>query len=215
MSRPLKSTAPASLITSSKPSRKTSQPQPCRQKRQPRSRPSMTSNEFRWRTLRILFADKREESQYTTHKQTQSANFAAYQVEAQTSVGVAGAEALGEMGAAGGTSVGLGESGSMNMAGLAAGHGHRWRNRSKPSRRNQQRDARRINADAQYHATAPASKHLLYRSRNNTARPSFPRRPPATQDNRRTKTSNPCLDAGHGSMGAGRDHPRAQVALLH
>ena len=64
---------------------------------------------------------QREESQYTTHKQTQSANFAAYQVEAQTSVGVAGAEALGEMGAAGGTSVGLGESGSMNMAGLAAG----------------------------------------------------------------------------------------------
>lgn len=64
---------------------------------------------------------QREEGQYAAHKQTQSAHFAAYQVEAQTSVGIAGAEALGKMGAAGGTSVGLGESGGMNMAGLAAG----------------------------------------------------------------------------------------------
>ena len=64
---------------------------------------------------------QREEGQYAAHKQTQSAHFAAYQVEAQTSVGIAGAEALGKMGAVGGTSVGLGESGGMNMAGLAAG----------------------------------------------------------------------------------------------
>lgn len=45
-------------------------------------------------TLRI----QREESQYATHKQTQSANIGAYQIEAQTTIGVAGAEALGKMG---------------------------------------------------------------------------------------------------------------------
>ena len=64
---------------------------------------------------------QREESQYATHKQTQSGNFAAYQVEAQTTVGVSGAEALGKMGSTGGTSVNLGESSGMNMAGLVAG----------------------------------------------------------------------------------------------
>lgn len=63
---------------------------------------------------------QREESQYATHKQTQSGNFAAYQVEAQTTVGVSGAEALGKMGSTGGTSVNLGESSGMNMAGLVA-----------------------------------------------------------------------------------------------
>ncbi len=64
---------------------------------------------------------QREESQYATHKQTQSANFAAYQVESQTTVGVSGAEALGKMGSGGGTSVNLGESGGLNIAGIAAG----------------------------------------------------------------------------------------------
>ena len=46
-------------------------------------------------TLRI----QREEGQYAQHKQTQTTNYAAYQVEAQKEVGVAGANALGQMGA--------------------------------------------------------------------------------------------------------------------
>ena len=44
---------------------------------------------------------QREEGQYAQHKQTQSANLGAFQVEKQTEVGVAGAEALGKMGANG------------------------------------------------------------------------------------------------------------------
>lgn len=65
----------------------------------------------------------REEGQYRVHKQTQTANFPAYQVEAQTTVGVAGAEALGHMGenGAAGISLGGGGNGSMDMAGIAAG----------------------------------------------------------------------------------------------
>lgn len=46
-------------------------------------------------TLRI----QREEGQYAQHMHTQSVNIAAYQVEKQAEVGVAGAEALGQMGA--------------------------------------------------------------------------------------------------------------------
>lgn len=66
---------------------------------------------------------EREEGQYRVHKQTQTANFPAYQVEAQTTVGVAGAEALGHMGenGAAGISLGGGGNGSMDMAGIAAG----------------------------------------------------------------------------------------------
>ena len=41
---------------------------------------------------------QREEGQYAKRKQAQTSNFAAYQTEAQTQVGVAGAEALGKMG---------------------------------------------------------------------------------------------------------------------
>lgn len=59
-------------------------------------------------TLRV----QREESQYAQHKATQSANFAAFQVEKQAEVGVAGAEALGQMGANGAGNVNLGEGGS-------------------------------------------------------------------------------------------------------
>ena len=64
-----------------------------------------------------------EEGQYRVHKQTQTANFPAYQVEAQTTVGVAGAEALGHMGENGAAGINLGGSGNggMNMAGIAAG----------------------------------------------------------------------------------------------
>ena len=45
-------------------------------------------------TLRI----QREEAQYAQHKQTQTANIAAYQVETQAEVGIASAQALGRMG---------------------------------------------------------------------------------------------------------------------
>lgn len=58
-------------------------------------------------TLRI----QREESQYAQHKATQSANIGAFQVEKQTEVGVAGAEALGKMGANGAGSIDLGSDG--------------------------------------------------------------------------------------------------------
>lgn len=66
---------------------------------------------------------EREEGQYRVHKQTQTANFPAYQVEAQTTVGVAGAEALGHMGENGAADISLGGGGNggMDMAGIAAG----------------------------------------------------------------------------------------------
>lgn len=71
---------------------------------------------------------QRDEGQYAQHKQTQTVNFAAYQTEAQTQVGVAGAEALGQMGANGAGGVDLGGSGSgvgfnpaAMMAGMAVG----------------------------------------------------------------------------------------------
>ncbi len=58
-------------------------------------------------TLRI----QREEGQYAQHMHTRSANFGAYQVEKQAEVGVAGAEAFGQMGANGAGSVNLGSDG--------------------------------------------------------------------------------------------------------
>ena len=66
---------------------------------------------------------EREEGQYRVRKQTQTANFPAYQVEAQTTVGVSGAEALGHMGenGAAGINLGGGGNGGMDMAGIAAG----------------------------------------------------------------------------------------------
>ena len=51
---------------------------------------------------------QREEGQYAQHKQTQSVNIGAFQVEKQAEVGVAGANALGQMGANGAGSVDLG-----------------------------------------------------------------------------------------------------------
>ncbi len=68
-------------------------------------------------TLRI----QREESQYAQHKQTQSANFAAFQVEKQAEVGVAGANALGQMGANGAGGVDLGGNSGFNPASMMAG----------------------------------------------------------------------------------------------
>lgn len=70
-------------------------------------------------TLRM----QREEAQYAQHKQTQSANFAAFQTEKQAEVGVAGAEALGKMGAngAGGINIGDGGSAGFNPAAMMAG----------------------------------------------------------------------------------------------
>lgn len=68
-------------------------------------------------TLRI----QREEGQYAQHKQTQTANFAAFQVEKQAEVGVAGATALGQMGANGAGNVDLGGGGDgFNMAAMMA-----------------------------------------------------------------------------------------------
>ena len=68
-------------------------------------------------TLRI----QREEGQYAQHKQTQTANLGAFQVEKQAEVGVAGAQALGQMGANGAGDVNLGGGGdSFNMAAMMA-----------------------------------------------------------------------------------------------
>lgn len=69
---------------------------------------------------------QREEGQYAMHKQTQSANIGAFQVEKQAEVGVAGAEALGHMGENGAGSVDLGNGGTgfnpaAMMAGMAVG----------------------------------------------------------------------------------------------
>ena len=64
---------------------------------------------------------QREEGQYAMHKQTQTANIGAFQVEKQAEVGVAGAQALGQMGANGAGDVSLGGSGeSFNMATMMA-----------------------------------------------------------------------------------------------
>ena len=70
-------------------------------------------------TLRI----QREEGQYAQHKATQTANIGAFQVEKQAEVGVAGAEALGQMGANGAGDINLGGGGDgsgFNMAAMMA-----------------------------------------------------------------------------------------------
>lgn len=71
---------------------------------------------------------QREEGQYAQHKQTQSSNIGAFQVEKQTEVGIAGAEALGHMGENGAGGVDLGGNGggvgfnpAAMMAGMAVG----------------------------------------------------------------------------------------------
>lgn len=64
---------------------------------------------------------QREEGQYSMHKQTQTQNIGAFQVEKQTEVGVAGAQALGEMGANGAGDINLGGNGEgFNMAAMMA-----------------------------------------------------------------------------------------------
>ena len=64
-----------------------------------------------------------KEDQYARHKQTQSANLAAYQTEAAEHVGVAGAKGLGKMGAggAGNMNGGGGFNPAAMMAGMAMG----------------------------------------------------------------------------------------------
>lgn len=69
---------------------------------------------------------QREEGQYATHKQTQTANIGAFQVEKQAEVGIAGANALGQMGSNGAGGVDLGGGGmgfnpAAMMAGMAVG----------------------------------------------------------------------------------------------
>ena len=74
-------------------------------------------------TLRI----QREEGQYAMHMQSGTANLGAYQIEKQTEVGIAGAEALGKMGANNAGSVNLGDGGGIGfnpaamMTGIAVG----------------------------------------------------------------------------------------------
>ena len=68
-------------------------------------------------TLRI----QREEAQYAQHKQTQTANLGAFQMEKQAEVGVAGAQALGHMGANGAGDVDLGGNAGFNPAAMMAG----------------------------------------------------------------------------------------------
>lgn len=63
---------------------------------------------------------QREEGQYAMHKQTQTANIGAFQIEKQTEVGVAGAQALGQMGANGAGDVNLGGGDGFNMAAMMA-----------------------------------------------------------------------------------------------
>ena len=64
---------------------------------------------------------QREEAQYAQHKATETANLSAFQVEKQAEVGVAGAEALGKMGANGAGNVNLGSGGDgFNMAAMMA-----------------------------------------------------------------------------------------------
>ena len=70
-------------------------------------------------TLRI----QREEGQYAQHMHTRTANFGAFQVEKQAEVGVAGAQALGQMGANGAGDVNIGGGGDgtgFNMAAMMA-----------------------------------------------------------------------------------------------
>lgn len=68
-------------------------------------------------TLRI----QREEAQYAQHMQTRSSNLEAYKVEKQAAVGIAGAEALGNMANNGATEMSGGTGGGMNPVGIMTG----------------------------------------------------------------------------------------------
>ena len=64
---------------------------------------------------------QREEGQYAQRKATQTANIGAFQIEKQAEVGVAGAEALGNMGSNGAGDVNFGGNGDgFNMAAMMA-----------------------------------------------------------------------------------------------
>ena len=64
---------------------------------------------------------QREEGQYAQHKATQTANIGAFQAEKQAEVGIAGATALGQMGANGISDVNFGSgSNGFNMAAMMA-----------------------------------------------------------------------------------------------
>ena len=64
---------------------------------------------------------QREESQYAQHKQTQTMNIGAFQIEKQAKVGIAGAEALGQMGTNGAGDINLdSNSGGFNLASAMA-----------------------------------------------------------------------------------------------
>ena len=69
-------------------------------------------------TLRI----QREEAKYAQHMHTRTTNIGAYQTEKQTEVGVAGANALGQMGANGAGDINFGGGGmdGLNMAAIMA-----------------------------------------------------------------------------------------------
>ena len=58
---------------------------------------------------------QREESQYAQHMATRSTNIGAYQIQKQAEVGVAGANALGQMGSNGAGSVDMGNGGGMGF----------------------------------------------------------------------------------------------------
>lgn len=64
---------------------------------------------------------QREEGQYAQHKQTQSSNLGAFQIEKQAEVGIAGADALGQMGSTGSGTVSLGGDAGFNPAAMMAG----------------------------------------------------------------------------------------------
>lgn len=68
-----------------------------------------------------LLRIQREEAQYAQHKQTQTSNLGAFQVEKQAEVGIAGANALGKMGQNGAGNVNLSGGGDgFNMAAMMA-----------------------------------------------------------------------------------------------
>jgi len=64
---------------------------------------------------------QREEGQFAQHMATETANLGAFQIEKQAEVGVAGAQALGQMGANGAGGVDLGGSTGFNPAAMMAG----------------------------------------------------------------------------------------------
>lgn len=64
---------------------------------------------------------QREEGQFAQHMATETANLGAFQIEKQAEVGVAGAQALGQMGANGAGGVDIGGSTGFNPAAMMAG----------------------------------------------------------------------------------------------